>query len=296
MRLQTGPDHRARRADRRATSRSPRRTCTGARSARCRPGRGRPCSARSCFAMTGFGLGWVNAGGDYSRYLPRVGVRRAASSAGRRSAAASRPSCSCSGACCSPARTRTSTRSIAADPIGALTTLLPTWFLVPFALVAIGGLVGGAVLDIYSSGLTLLTLGVADPPLRRPPAIDGVLMILGTIYVVWFAGRLPRPVPGLPDHPRRPDGRLVRHLPGRPRAASRPVRRGGALRRPGSLRRGQRRRRRHVVVATVDRLGPGDQHVRRRGCRGRATCSGRSASAARRAPGRTRTSACSSRS
>ena len=42
---------------------------------------------------------------------------------------------------------------VATDPIGALTTLLPTWFLVPFALVAVLGLVGGAVLDIYSSGL-----------------------------------------------------------------------------------------------------------------------------------------------
>ena len=50
--------------------------------------------------------------------------------------------------------------AIAADPIGALTTLLPTWFLVPFALVAVGGLVSGAILDIYSSGLTLLALGL----------------------------------------------------------------------------------------------------------------------------------------
>jgi hypothetical protein len=30
------------------------------------------------------------------------------------------------------------------DPIGALTTLLPTWFLIPFAVVAVLGLVGGA--------------------------------------------------------------------------------------------------------------------------------------------------------
>ena len=33
--------------------------------------------------------------------------------------------------------------AIAGDPIGALTTLLPTWFLVPFAIVAVLGLVGG---------------------------------------------------------------------------------------------------------------------------------------------------------
>ena len=72
------------------------------------------------------------------------------------------------------------------DPIGALTTLLPTWYLVIFSLVAILGLVGGAILDLYSSGLTLVSLGI---PLKRHIAagIDGVLMLLGTIYIVWFA-------------------------------------------------------------------------------------------------------------
>ena len=77
-------------------------------------------------------------------------------------------------------------QAVALDPIGALTTILPTWFLVPFALVAIGGLVSGAVLDIYSSGLTLLTLGLRTPRWVAA-AIDGVLMILGTIYIVWVA-------------------------------------------------------------------------------------------------------------
>ena len=76
--------------------------------------------------------------------------------------------------------------AIAADPIGALTTLLPTWFLVPFAAVAVLGLVGGAVLDIYSSGLALLAAGLRVP---RPLAalVDGVLMIAGAVYIVFFA-------------------------------------------------------------------------------------------------------------
>ena len=48
-------------------------------------------------------------------------------------------------------------------------------------------LVGGAVLDIYSSGLALLTLGVPVP--RYVAAlIDGTIMVLGTIYVVFVAG------------------------------------------------------------------------------------------------------------
>jgi len=48
------------------------------------------------------------------------------------------------------------------------------------------GLIGGSVLDIYSSGLALLTLGVRVP--RYVAAlIDGTVMTLGTIYVVFVA-------------------------------------------------------------------------------------------------------------
>jgi purine-cytosine permease-like protein len=75
---------------------------------------------------------------------------------------------------------------VGADPIGALTTILPTWYLVPFAIVAILGLVGGAVLDIYSSGLALLTLGLRVPRWTAA-GIDGILMIIGTVYIVWIA-------------------------------------------------------------------------------------------------------------
>jgi NCS1 family nucleobase:cation symporter-1 len=135
--------------------------------------------------MTGFGLGWVNAAADYSRYLPRnastggvvgwttfggalapavlvvIGVMLAGSSPDLNDA-------------------------IGADPIGALTTVLPVWFLIPFAIVAILGLVGGAVLDIYSSGLALLSVGVK---ISRPAAagVDGVIMVAGAVYVAFFA-------------------------------------------------------------------------------------------------------------
>jgi purine-cytosine permease-like protein len=53
--------------------------------------------------------------------------------------------------------------------------------------VAVLGLIGGAVLDIYSSGLALLSLGLRVP--RYVAAlIDGTVMTLGTIYVVFIAG------------------------------------------------------------------------------------------------------------
>jgi NCS1 family nucleobase:cation symporter-1 len=48
------------------------------------------------------------------------------------------------------------------------------------------GLIGGSVLDIYSSGLALLTAGVRVP--RYVAAlIDGTVMTIGTIYVVFIA-------------------------------------------------------------------------------------------------------------
>ena len=138
------------------------------------------------FTMASFGLGWTIMAADYSRYLPRkssgtpiaawttfgialppvvllvFGLLLAGSSASLNSA-------------------------ISNDPIGALAVLLPVWFLVPFAAVAVLGLVAGSVLDIYSSGLALLTLGLRTP--RWAAAlIDGTLMIGGAIYVVSWPG------------------------------------------------------------------------------------------------------------
>jgi NCS1 family nucleobase:cation symporter-1 len=135
--------------------------------------------------MAGTGVGWVNSAADYSRYLPRTASTRGV--VGWPTLGGSLPVVVLVGygvlLCASDEKLAA---AVALDPIGALTTILPTWFLVPFALVAIGGLVGGAVLDIYSSGLTLLTLGLRAPRWAAA-AVDGVLMVLGTIYIVWVA-------------------------------------------------------------------------------------------------------------
>ncbi|MEU4190823.1 cytosine permease [Kribbella sp. NPDC026611] len=138
------------------------------------------------FLMTGFGLGWVNAAADYSRYLPR------------RSSSRGVVGWTTFGGSVAPVvllifglllagSSEDLSKAIGADPIGALAEALPTWFLVPFVIVAVLGLVGGAVLDIYSSGLALLSLGLPVP--RYVAAfIDGVVMIGGTIYVVFYGG------------------------------------------------------------------------------------------------------------
>jgi len=136
------------------------------------------------FVMTGFGLGWVNAAADYSRYLPR------------RSSSRGVIWWTTFGSSIAPifllvfglllaGSSKSLSTAIGADPIGALASLLPTWFLVPFAIVAVLGLIGGSVLDIYSSGLALLTLGVRLPRYQAA-LIDGVVMTLGSIYVVFF--------------------------------------------------------------------------------------------------------------
>jgi purine-cytosine permease-like protein len=137
------------------------------------------------FMMTGFGLGWVNAAADYSRYLPRRSSGRGVIGWTTLGSSVAPIVLLVFGLLLAGSSAKLS-GAIAVDPIGALTTLLPTWFLVPFALVAVLGLVGGSVLDIYSSGLALLTLGLRIP--RYAAAlIDGVVMILGTIYVVFVA-------------------------------------------------------------------------------------------------------------
>src|ERR1700719_2371412 len=135
--------------------------------------------------MTVFGLGWVNVAADYSRYLPRrssgagvIGWTTFASSIA--------PIFLLVFGLLLAGSSSSLSTAIGADPIGALATLLPTWFLVPFAIVAVLGLIGGSVLDIYSSGLAMLSLGVRIP--RYAAAlIDGTVMTLGSIYVVFVA-------------------------------------------------------------------------------------------------------------
>jgi len=137
------------------------------------------------FAITGIGLGWVNSAADYSRYLPRNVSSKSVFGWTVLGASIVPIVLVIYGSALSGSSKELSD-AIAMDPIGALTQLLPTWFLIPFALVAILGLVGGAILDLYSSGLTLISIGVK---VKRPvaAAIDGTIMLFGTIYIVWFA-------------------------------------------------------------------------------------------------------------
>ena len=146
------------------------------------------------FAITGIGLGWVNSAADYSRYLPRS-VKSKSVFGWTVFGASIVPIILVIYGGALSGSSKELSDAIAMDPIGALTQLLPTWFLIPFALVAILGLVGGAILDLYSSGLTLISIGLK---VKRPvaAAIDGCIMLAGTIYIVWFANSFFMPFQG----------------------------------------------------------------------------------------------------
>ncbi len=131
----------------------------------------------------GTGIGWVNSGADYSRYLPRRSSGRAI--VGWTTLGSTLPlfvlimvgvllSSSVKGL------------ASAANPIQAIGATLPSWMAVPYLLTAIGGLVAGADLDIYSSGLNLLALGVKAQRYKTI-FVDGAIMIVGAIYVMLVA-------------------------------------------------------------------------------------------------------------
>lgn len=135
--------------------------------------------------MTGFGLGWINIAADWSRYQKRT-ASDGAIVFWNTFGGAIAPVLLVVFGLLLAGSDEDLMAAVGADPIGALATLLPIWVLVPFLLTAVLALVSGAVLGIYSSGLTLISLGIRIP---RPSAaaIDGVILTLGTIWVVFFA-------------------------------------------------------------------------------------------------------------
>jgi len=135
--------------------------------------------------MTGFGLGWINIAADWSRYQKRTASDGAIVFWNTFGGSIAPVLLVVFGLLLAGSDDAL-LDAVGADPIGALATLLPIWVLVPFLLTAVLALVSGAVLGIYSSGLTLISLGIRIP---RPSAaaIDGVILTLGTIWVVFFA-------------------------------------------------------------------------------------------------------------
>lgn len=105
-------------------------------------------------AVLGAGaISWVNFASDYSRYLPRRTDGRAI--VGWVTLATVIP-----GVLYGALGVVLGTLVDTSDPIKNLPRILPAWFLFPFLIVVIGGVVANNVMNSYSSGLSLLALGI----------------------------------------------------------------------------------------------------------------------------------------
>jgi NCS1 family nucleobase:cation symporter-1 len=80
----------------------------------------------------------------------------------------------------------------AENPIQAIGSVLPSWMLAPYLILAVGGNIAGASLSIYSSGLNLLTLGV---PWRRSRTVlvDWAGVVFFSCYVMLVAANFLAP-------------------------------------------------------------------------------------------------------
>ncbi|MFI6044189.1 purine-cytosine permease family protein [Nocardia sp. NPDC051321] len=146
---------------------------------------GRPLLAGVTFVIAAGGLAWVMTGADYSRYLPARADPRGVVGWTTLGGAIAPIVLMFFGVFAGVARPDLASRA-AVDPIGALVLPLPTWFFVPFLLTTILGLIGSGVVNLYSSGLNLLTLGIK---VSRPAAIavDSTLIVLASSYLIFLS-------------------------------------------------------------------------------------------------------------
>jgi nucleobase:cation symporter-1, NCS1 family len=134
------------------------------------------------FTITLSGLGWVESGNDFSRYLPRTASRKGI--IGWVFVATAIPQ---SALMLLGAAVATYVQINSKDPFSSFPHAFSSWFLVPFLVVAIIQLFAINSMDVYSSGVTLQALGL---PVKRWNAvlIDTVIGCGITAYAVFSAG------------------------------------------------------------------------------------------------------------
>ncbi len=136
--------------------------------------------AAGSILVAGTGLSWVNLAPDYSRYLPRT--ERASAIVGWVVAGAAIPTVVLvlTGYLLA-ARVHGLATSL--DPIGSVGAVLPAWLAVPYLLTAAGGMLAETDLACYSSGLTLLALGVRISR-SRTVLVDGAVVVAVGLWVM----------------------------------------------------------------------------------------------------------------
>lgn len=132
------------------------------------------------------GLSWVNTASDYTRYLPP-------DTPARRIVAATTwgsviPALAIMGLGVLlygsvPALATT------ANPIALLESLLPAGLAVPYLLTAVGSMVTGDIMDIYSSGLSLVAAEVPIPRYRTV-LVDAAVSVAAALWVLLVAQNL----------------------------------------------------------------------------------------------------------
>ncbi|MGL5405522.1 MAG: purine-cytosine permease family protein [Propionibacteriaceae bacterium] len=135
------------------------------------------------FVMAGTGLGWVAAGPDYTRYLPRhTSAKKIVTVT---TAGALIPLTILLGLGVFLA-VNNPTLAQSHDPVASIGAILPGWILAPYLLTVAVGLITAADLSMYSSGLNLLAGGIAIPRMMAV-GIDAVLIIISGLWITVVA-------------------------------------------------------------------------------------------------------------
>jgi purine-cytosine permease-like protein len=142
--------------------------------------------------MAGLGIGYVNGGADYTRYLPKNSSGRGIVWWTTLGASLPQVILMIFGIFLTATNAGLATTS---NPIGALAKPLPTWFLVPYMIAAAGGLIAATLVNMYSSGLSLMALGVRLPRYKTV-LVDAALMTAGCVYMLFFASNFFGPLQG----------------------------------------------------------------------------------------------------
>ncbi|MCY0881599.1 MAG: cytosine permease, partial [Firmicutes bacterium] len=129
------------------------------------------------------GLSWVNGAADYTRYLPPQ-------ESGKKIVGATMLGAFIPGAALLVFGILLAfsmpTLATASNPIVLLKDALPGWMAIPYLLTAVAGMVAGDIMDVYSSGLSLLAARIKLPR-SRTVFFDAILSISGSLYVLLVA-------------------------------------------------------------------------------------------------------------
>lgn len=136
-------------------------------------------------AMTMVGLGFLNYGGDYSRYLPRNTKAGGVIFWTMSGIAVPVSFLLILGVMLSAGNPELLEKA-SVEPLAALTGILPFWFYVPFSIVIIVSLISAGMTGVYSSGLALLAMGA---PLSRATStgLNAFIIALGLSYLLFVS-------------------------------------------------------------------------------------------------------------